>query len=208
MPDDAFPDGRKHPDIGFEPNRRAKAVEDKDVARLDEKIAFSQEIAQARLDAAMAKIDGKLEMIVAALQDRSSKTDELSSRVEHFHGDLALRIDRVQGETAARFDRVQSETAVRFDRNQLETAARFERMQGETAARFDRNQLEMAARFDRAQDATRIWGQWIIGTILIVALAGFGLMIGLKQVWIGGVQVGQVLQPAPQHPGSAAGQAP
>lgn len=101
----------------------SSGMEDKDVRRLEDRIEASNREAQLRLDAVLARMDGKFDGISQSIAD--IKTSQAETR-----------------------------------------------------------------------DSMRTWGTWIIATVLAVGLSMAGLFVGIKQVWIGGVQVGQSVSAA------------
>lgn len=115
-------------------NESQRIVDDKDVRRLEDRIDSVNRESQLRLDAAMAKIDGKLDVISNAIAELAFGNSEIKSDVKG-----------IATETSARF-------------RDLRTL--------------------------------------IIGTGVVIIFGVLTIMIGLKQVWIGGVQVGQVSQEA------------
>lgn len=91
-----------------------------------------------------------------------------------------------------RIDAVNREGQLRLDATMARIEARFQAID----ARFDLVLSQLASLNDKVA-ASRTQFQWLAALILTVGLGLGGLIVGMKQVWVAGVQTGQVMQAAP-----------
>jgi len=114
-------------------------MDDKDVLRLQDRIDASEERGRLRLDASMARIDGKLDTVSTLLQEITKQSSMQATESAARYRDLSTIVAGQASESAARY---------------------------------------------------RDLRNTVIATGLVVLFGIAAILIGLKQVWIGGVQVG------------------
>lgn len=116
--------------------------------------------------------------------------------VRHLESQIAASEERAQLRLENALTRIESQ----IERIIEQTAAmRHEMTEQRVDARALRSELHDEIASSIA--VTRSWGTWIIGTILVVIVLAVSVDIGLRQVWAGGIQVGQAMHSAnPPHP--------
>ena len=100
------------------------------------------------------------------------------------------RIDSVSREAQLRLEAVLARLEGQFGRIADQTAA----MRQELSAQRDdarAQRIELNEAIASSVAVTRSWAMRIIGSIFVVAAIGIAVDIGLRQVWVVGVQVGQ-----------------
>ena len=177
---------------GTDPLEResSASMDDKDVRRLEDRIEAAEERGRLRLDTAMARTDGKLDTIASLLQEFGRQLHEFGQQMRAQASEFAQRMDAQSQDLRGRMDAQSQDLRGRLDAQSVEVGRKFD----ESTRRYDTLSAEMATRHRDLRNT-------VIATGLVVLFGVIGTLIGLKQVWIGGVQVGQSIQaPAVQQP--------
>lgn len=154
---------------------------------LGENVVRYQPVASARTLSESAKITDDTTL------DSSFQTHRMAEDMDKDVRRLEDRIDAVNREGQLRLDVAMARIEGHIARiGEQTTAIRQEMAEQRQDARALRT--EVAADISASVIVTRSWGAWIIGTVVALAVAGVTIDIGLRQVWIGGVQIGQSSQ--------------
>jgi len=196
-------------------------MEDKDVQRLEDRIAASEERGQLRLELAMTRIDGKLDAIVQSIQEVSRFSSAQATESAARYHELRDTVSTQAAESVARFRDLQTTVSAQA----TESAARHRDLQSSVSAQaaesgarhrdlqssVSAQAAESSARYRELQKESSARYRELRNTIIVTGVAVvFGIaatLIGLKQVWVGGVEVGLPLGQAIQMQ-AATGSAP
>jgi hypothetical protein len=133
----------------------------------------------------MTKIDGKLDAIVQSIQEVSRFSSAQATESAARYHELRDTVSTQAAESAARHRDLQSTVSAQA----TESAARYRDLQNESSARY------------------RELRNTVVVTGVAVVFGIVATLIGLKQVWVGGVEVGLPLGQAIQMQ-AATGSAP
>ncbi len=156
-------------------------LEDKDIRRLEDRIeAFSRE-SQLRLETVLTRIDGKLDTMSATIGGRIGT---LEARIDNLSASVDAKIENLSASVDGKITNLSASVDARIEHQSVS-------MDGRLAA-----QAATMEAIQHGVAAGRTWTQITLGVVVTLFALTFALMIGLAQVWIGGVQAGLAVRPA------------